>query len=319
MSAPNSNVLDLKEITVNFGSTAPWDKRVVRAVSNIDLEIKPGETVGLVGESGSGKTTLGRVCLGLQKPSEGSVEFLGRPLDGNKIKQFAGQFAAVLQNPKSSINPKLRISSSIAEPLIIRGGTNTIDSRKKVVEMLKNVGLDDKMADRYPHELSGGQRQRVSIARALITEPRFILFDEAVSALDVSVQAQILNLIADLQARSGFSCLFISHDIAATRYISSRVIVMYRGEIVEDCLADSLYRPAKHPYTRGLQAASGLLESTDYDLIPVTDETTSAGCSLYPRCPVRIKTCAQLAPTLQALGETKVACHVSLACHASSE
>jgi ABC-type glutathione transport system ATPase component len=224
----------------------------VKAVSGVSLDIAAGETLGLVGESGSGKTTLGRVCLGLLQPTTGEMRMQGEPF--GRLRQRRGQLSVVLQHPEWALNPRLRCGASVGEPLRILG-TGGARQRAAVANMLEQVGLSADFADRYPGQLSGGQRQRVAIARALITEPRFILFDEAVSALDVSVQTQVLNLIRDLQADHGFAALFISHDLAATRYVSDRIAVMLGGEIVEDAPAEDFYGTPSHPYSRALMDA----------------------------------------------------------------
>ncbi|WP_345763416.1 ABC transporter ATP-binding protein [Diaminobutyricibacter sp. McL0608] len=219
-------------------------------MDDVTFEVSAGETVGLVGESGSGKTTTGAVALGLRKPSAGSVRFLGEPFGGRRKR--AGLIQAVLQNPQWSLNPRLAVGASIAEPLSALDGSSLRSHHSEVERMLSQVGLQPAFATRYAHELSGGQKQRIAIARALITHPRFIVFDEAVSALDVSVQAQILNLIADLQAEHGFGALFISHDLAAVRYVSHRIAVMQSGSIVELAETAHFYGTPTHAYSRQL-------------------------------------------------------------------
>jgi ABC-type glutathione transport system ATPase component len=241
----------MEAIRVTYSGGHLWSRRVVNAVRDVSLSIAEGETVGLVGESGSGKTTLGRVSLGVTRPTEGHVRFAGEAVTGRR-ERLRGQLSVVMQQPEWALNPRLRVGVSVAEPLDILGRVPGSERQKKITAMLEMVGLDESFATRYPHELSGGQRQRVAIARALITSPRFVVFDEAVSALDVSVQTQVLNLIKSLQASRGFASLFISHDLAATRYVSNRIAVMYAGEIVEMADAARFYARPEHAYSRAL-------------------------------------------------------------------
>ena len=248
-------ILEMRNVGVTYSAGSLWGKRTFDAVKNMNLQVRAGETVGLVGESGSGKTTTGRLCLGLQRPSTGKVLFRGRTFGAGEKPRLA----AVLQHPRTSLNPRLKVGTSVGEPLVIQGTTRD-ERRDRVADSLHKVGLRPDLAERYPNELSGGQRQRASIARALIGNPEFILFDEPVSALDASVQAQILNLILELQSELGFAALFISHDFAATRYVASRLMVMKVGEVVDEANSQSLFHAAGHPYTRALQEASGLLE-----------------------------------------------------------
>lgn len=261
-------LISLEAVTKNYTSGPPWARRTVTALNAVDLAIAKGETLALVGESGSGKTTVGRLCLGLLEPSAGRVLFAGRPFSAWRSK-LRGRLAAVLQHPQWSLNPRLRVGTSVAEPLVIGGSTTRREVSAKVTEMLASVGLPAGIERRYPHQLSGGQCQRVAIARALITAPRLIVFDEAVSALDVSVQAQTLNLIKDLQQRVGSSALFITHDLAAARYVASDIAVLHRGMLVENGRASRLYQPSSHPYTRGLQEAAGLLDRVAQNAAPL--------------------------------------------------
>ncbi|MEU6645191.1 ATP-binding cassette domain-containing protein [Saccharomonospora sp. NPDC046836] len=247
-------ILELDAVTVTFSSGPPWRRRHAHAMREVSLGLAAGEILGLVGESGSGKTTTSMVALGLQAPTTGRVLFDGKPFPKRR-KELAGRMQAVLQHPQWSLNPRMRVGQCVAEPLAVLGGTPRDELNERVRTTLVQVGLDDSFAQRYPHQLSGGQRQRVSIARALITRPPFIVFDEAVSALDVSVQAQILNLIKDLRAEFSFAALFISHDIGAVRYVADRIAVMRYGEIVETAPATVFFGTPEHEYSRQLVEA----------------------------------------------------------------
>jgi ABC-type glutathione transport system ATPase component len=246
-------LVSLEAVSVEFRSGLPWARRSVMAVDDVSLSIEKGETLGLVGESGSGKSTLARTCLGLVRPTTGEVRFEGRRVE--RFRSVRGRLEVVLQNPDWALNPRLRIGTSVAEPLAIIGEGRRDERRAHATAMLEQVGLAASMVDRYPHQLSGGQRQRVAIARALITRPSFIVFDEVVSALDVSVQAQILELVRRLQAERGFSALFISHDLAVVRYLSHRIAVMQSGKLVEVGPSALFYRIPAHPYSRQLVEA----------------------------------------------------------------
>jgi ABC-type glutathione transport system ATPase component len=252
MTARGEPVVSARDVVVAFQSGRGSGARKVRALDAVSLDIPAGQSVGLVGESGSGKTTLAHVLLGLVRPESGTVHFNGRPMTGHGAAgRRRGRLQVVLQNSDWALNPLLRVRRSVAEPLAVTG-TPRRAQRAAVDQMLALVGLDATLAERYPHQLSGGQRQRVAIARAMITHPELIVFDEAVSALDVSVQTQVLNLIRDVQAERGFAALFISHDLAAVRYVSHHLAVMYQGAIVEAGAASRFYTDAQHPYTREL-------------------------------------------------------------------
>ena len=305
----NEPVVDLDLVDFTYASGPPWSRSHVDAVRGVSLSIDPGTTIGLVGESGSGKSTVGRMCLGLLRPMQGRVQFNGQSLGAWGRRELRGKLAAVLQHPQWSLNPRLHVGVSVAEPLVINGGHSRVARRAEVADMLELVGLEASLANRYPHELSGGQRQRVAIARALITHPSFIVFDEAVSSLDVSVQAQILNLIKRLQTEVGFAALFISHDLAAVRYVAARIAVMYSGEIVEFASAAHFYAETQHPYTRALQQASDTSSDKAFDLRGTPDDVATAGCPLHLRCPMNVERCRVEKPQLRAITDGFVACH----------
>jgi ABC-type glutathione transport system ATPase component len=247
-------ILELDRVTVAFTSGPPMRRRRLEAMRDVSLHVEAGETLGVVGESGSGKTTTSRVALGLQRPVSGTVRFDGAPFPRRR-RVLAGRMQAVLQHPHWSLNPRMRVGQSVAEPLVVLGGPGKAEAGGRAADMLEQVGLEREFAGRYPHELSGGQRQRVSIARALVTRPEFLVFDEAVSALDVSVQVQILNLIKDLQAEFGFGALFISHELGAVRYVADRIAVMRGGQVVETAETEVFYRAPSHPYSKQLVEA----------------------------------------------------------------
>ncbi|MFS6528482.1 ATP-binding cassette domain-containing protein [Microbacterium aurugineum] len=250
MSDATAPAIELDDVGLAFSSGIGASRRTVTAMAHVSFSVAPGETLGLVGESGSGKTTTGSVVLGLQRPDTGTVRFQGAPL-ARSLRSRAGRMQAVLQHPRWALDPRSTVLSSVLEPLLVHE-RRTPAVEHRAIAMLEQVGLPASFAARRPHQLSGGQLQRVSVARALVTRPAFIVFDEAVSALDVSVQAQILNLIQDLQAEHGFAALFISHDLAAVRYISHHVAVMRAGEIVEHAPTDVFYDLPSHPYSRQL-------------------------------------------------------------------
>ena len=307
-SAMITQAVEIQDASVTYSTGPLWDRRVMQAVKTVSVSIAPGETLGLVGESGSGKTTLGRLCLGLLEPSEGSVFFHGQTISRRR-RPARGQLSVVLQQPEWALNPRLTVATSVAEPLAILGKHNRVQRLSAVESTLGQVGLDARIALRFPHELSGGQRQRVAIARALITEPRFIVFDEAVSALDVSVQTQVLNLIKDLQVERNFAALFISHDLAATRYVSHRMAVMYAGELMEIGPAGLFYAKPQHPYSRALRSSIALEDAERFKLQGTGADIASAGCPLSLRCPWSIDRCRDSKPVLRQLGEGLSACH----------
>ena len=248
----NTEVLALHDVSVTFSFGPAWNRRAIHAVRHVSLSISEGEILGLLGESGSGKTTIGRVSLGLLRPNAGSVLLRGRPFSAVGAG-LRGHIGVVLQHPEWALNPRVKVGYSVGEPLAIRG-TRIEERLPHIHDALIKVGLDPSLATHYPHELSGGQRQRVSIARALITHPDYVVFDEAVSALDVSVQTQVLNLIKDLGRDRGFCGLFISHDLAATRYVADRIAIMRNGELVEVGPVSRFYDRPDSEYGRQLWA-----------------------------------------------------------------
>jgi oligopeptide/dipeptide ABC transporter ATP-binding protein len=292
---------------------------VVRAVDGISFAVERGRTLGVVGESGCGKTTTAKLVLGLEEPTGGQMRFEGRDLrtlDAAGRRNYRKSVQAVFQDPYASLNPRMRISQIIAEPLVTNEKLESAEVRKRVLHLLDLVGLPERAADLFPHEFSGGQRQRIAIARALALSPKLVVLDEPVSALDVSIRAQILNLLRDLQDQLGLSYLFIAHDLAAVAHMSHTIAVMYLGKIVESGEARALALSPKHPYTAALFSAalpSHPDERRDEIILPgevPSPLNPPAGCRFHPRCPQAMACCGEEEPPLVAAHERLVACHL---------
>ncbi len=291
----------------------------VHAVDDVSLDIRTGETLGLVGESGCGKTTTGRVILRLIPATEGKVLFQGKDVfavRGDALKQLRRDMQIIFQDPYSSLDPRMPIGDIIAEGLVVHGIGSRAERDDAVREMMSLVGLRPQYARRYPHEFSGGQRQRIGIARALILRPKFVICDEPVSALDVSIQSQILNLLRDLQQQFGLTYLFIAHNLAVVRYISDRIGVMYLGKLVELAETDELFRRPLHPYTQALLSAIPTPDPTlKRKRIVLTGDVPSpikppAGCRFHTRCPIAMEICRHTEPVFRDVGGGHmVACH----------
>ncbi|MDE0388115.1 MAG: ATP-binding cassette domain-containing protein [Rhodospirillales bacterium] len=295
----------------------------VRAVDGLDFAIHPRETLGLVGESGCGKSTVSRMILRLYTPTAGRVRFRGEDitaLQGEALRKLRPHMQMIFQDPQDSLNPRMTVGSIVGEPLREHGEAAGAALRERVEALLEAVGLDPAFANRYPHEFSGGQRQRIGVARALALNPEFVVCDEPIAALDVSIQAQVVNLLKELQERLGLTYLFISHDLRMVRHVADRVAVMYLGKIVELATSDALYEEPLHPYTRALLSAVPThdpeREATRKRIILEGDVPSPAapppGCRFSTRCPVAVAECSQKAPEWRTLRPGhQVACHLA--------
>jgi len=292
----------------------------VRAVNDVSFSIPPGETLSLVGESGAGKTTVAKSVLLLEEPSEGKLLFHGKDVMAfgrSELKDYRSNVQAVFQDPWGSMNPRMRVKTIVAEPLVVNTRLSKNEIRQKVLDLLRQVGLRPDQAELYPHEFSGGQRQRIAVARALALNPQLVVLDEPVSALDVSIRAQIMNLLKDIQTTYGLSYLMIAHNLATVRYMSHAVAIMYLGEIVEYADGDELFERPLHPYTKALLSAA-LATDPDArnDEIVLSGEMPSPinppkGCHFHPRCPFAMDVCREVAPAVTYVGSKhKVSCHL---------
>ncbi len=330
MSAP---LVELRQVSKRFGERKAGAAErllqrlglarppaVVRAVDGIDLAIQPGEVVGLVGESGCGKSTLGRIAAGLLPPSAGEVRVDGRPVNGltaHEARDARLQIQMIFQDPYASLNPRLRVEDLIGEAARVHGLTDRAGFADYVAAQMQRAGLDPALRDRYPHQFSGGQRQRIGIARALAVQPSMLVCDEAVAALDVSIQAQILNLFMDLREQLNLTYLFISHDLGVVEHLSDRVVIMYLGRVVESAPAQEVFRRPNHPYTQTLLAEIPRLSARHKTFTAVQGEMPSplappTGCHFHPRCPHAMPRCRTEAPTLRGIAVNHVsACHLN--------
>ena len=315
------NLIEVKHLKEYFNiTTGMFQSKPLKAVDDVSFAIRPGETLGLVGESGCGKTTVGRTLLHLYKPTAGEVWFKGKKIETKRdIMEYRKKSAMVFQDPYSSLNPRMTVSDIIAEPLDIHKlYTNKKEREEKVLDLMNKVGLNSEHASRYAHEFSGGQRQRIGIARALATSPEFIVCDEPVSALDVSIQAQVINMFDELQDQMNLTYLFIAHDLLVVRHISDRIAVMYLGKMVELADAKEIYDRPLHPYSKSLMSAVPVPDpkiARANQRVVLSGDIPSplnapSGCPFRTRCPYACEACAESMPELKEVSSGHfVACH----------
>ena len=318
----NSPLLEVRDLVKHFpitGGVLLRQVASVKAVDGVSLQIRKGETLGLVGESGCGKSTLGRLILLIETPTRGDILLEGQSIlkySKSRLRNLRRQMQIIFQDPFSSLNPRKNVAHIVGEPLFVHGMKNRRKREKEVLRLLEVVGLKKEHMRRYPHQFSGGQRQRIGVARALALNPKLIICDEAVSALDVSIQAQVINLLQDLQEEFGLTYLFISHDLSVVEHISDRVAVMYLGEVVELADSDALYNSPLHPYTQALLAAAPVPDpkrKTERTIL--TGDVPSPihpppGCRFHTRCPYTQDVCKTEKPQLQDMGRNHLAaCH----------
>jgi oligopeptide transport system ATP-binding protein len=321
----DDSLITVKNISKFFAAeTNLWGKitKYVKAVDNISFSIKAGETLGLVGETGCGKSTVGRTIVGLYKPTAGEVDLRGQnihaAISGTDALAMRRKVQMIFQDPYASLNPRMTVNDIIGEPLEVHKLAAKTERSHRIHQLLRQVGLNPEHAGRFPHEFSGGQRQRIGIARALAVNPEFIVCDEPISALDVSIQAQVVNLLQELQAQYGLTYLFIAHDLSMVKHISTRVAVMYLGSMVELANSSDLYTNPQHPYTKALLSAipipDPVIERRRQRILLKGDLPSPidppSGCKFRTRCPQALKKCAEVAPELKGSGGHFAACHL---------
>jgi oligopeptide/dipeptide ABC transporter ATP-binding protein len=318
---PVAPALEVRDLVVRYGSGRKA-RRGAPAVDGVSFDIAPGETLGLVGESGSGKSTIGKAVLGLQKPTSGTVRLHGQDVTGMPLRQrsrLAADLRVVFQDPYSSLNPARTIGQTLVEPLRLMGVRGE-DALRKARAGLESVGLPADAVDRYPVQFSGGQRQRIAIARALVCDPKVVVLDEPVSALDLSTQATVLNLLADLRDQRGLAFLFIAHDLGVVRFLSQRAVVLYRGQVMESGPVEPVVRTPRHPYTVALTSAAPVPRPAEQAARRAAREAlgvgtagaaqaSPTGCPFVPRCPLATEICREERPPLRVVGATSTACH----------